>query len=49
MATKNITKGTKSASKKKKPTGKRLPGFFSDYGGSGIVVDSMPGKKTTKK
>ena len=36
----------------KKPVkrgGKRLPGFFSDYGGSGIVIDSMPGKKKPKK
>lgn len=44
----------KSSAKKasvKKPAkrgGKRLPGFFSDYGGSGIVVDSMPGKKSKK-
>ena len=37
--TSTAKKQTKSVSKK------RLPGFFSDYGGSGIVVDSMPGRK----
>lgn len=47
MEKKNTARRT-TVKKPVKRGGKRLPGFFSDYGGSGIVVDSMPGKKSKK-
>lgn len=47
-----VKRGTKKAPVRKArraSPGRRLPGFFSDYGGSGIVVDSMPGQKSGQK
>lgn len=45
MAIKTVGKKAPAKKQVKKQNRKPLPGFFSDYGGSGIVVDSMPGKK----
>lgn len=39
----------KKPSRNKRREKKPLPGFFSDYGGSGIRVDWMPGMKKAKK
>ena len=47
MATTNA-KPKRAVKRPARKSSKRLPGFFSDYGGSGIVVDSMPGRKPKK-
>lgn len=44
-AKKNKAKTSPAKKQTKGGSKKRLPGFFSDYGGSGIVVDSMPNRK----